>query len=71
MPLKPTSELRFIQRMVDGQVDQIAPNQFVVRQRGQRILQQKWAIDQEGAGVHVADEWRDVPLVEETANASR
>lgn len=76
MPLKPTSELRFIQRMVDGQVDKIAPNEFVVRKRVQHILQQKWAIDQAGAGVYIAnpqdfDKWMDVPLVEESTDAGR
>lgn len=91
MPLKPTSELRFIQRPTDfvlqlrafepadmgkGQADSI---ERLMRHAADEImrcspyiLQQKWVVDRSGvANSEDCDEWRNVPIIEELANASR
>lgn len=59
----PTPQLRFVRRQVAGTAHVMA----------RLILQQRWTIltGEEDRTVSSGHEWRDVPLVEEIADASR
>lgn len=67
MPLRPTSELRFVRRVVRAG----GPDGITLYER--TILQQKW---NEFGSTWVGPneppfEWRDVPLVEDFSDASQ
>ncbi len=65
--LKPTPELRFVRR--NPPLQSIEGTNILTADQGRArlILQQKW-VSQDSLDYH---EWQDVPLVEESANASR
>ena len=65
--MKPTPELRFVERDVHEQISEHAD---IVRVKTLRILQQKWentywTVDESG-GKFIEHEWRDVPVEKET-----